>query len=915
MTAGFDFYINIENSAGVVQGDGPITSAPGWTYTARMDRAGSFSFRMPATDPKAALVQKKRVARAFALLGSTWVEVGAGIIDDIQMTPGEDESTWLTVGGDDLLRELTYRSVLDLKIYLNNAPISHSAALQAVGAFAPSGWSFTPDSSPPNSLLYGRFNGHNVLAALIKIAEKTQNHFYRGTGRSVVFASSFSASGVRAIRADGGDLAPETAAIKSLTQQIQTYDLITRIYPRGSGNGDVQLTLRATTRTAPTGFVLNKAQNYIESTAAAATYGRIEQQVDFREIGPIENTTADIQAAANMLFDAALEELRRRSTELEQATYTISLDQCSALLRPMQSIFVDYSDPDAGLTVRQTLNILEATWSVDESGVQTTGLVVSNADRWPDSDAGTVVDSIEQAFLYQALPQLNANSYTTGYRFNLDSQEVGQISFDFGPEVVQLQRVSLKFRLLRFESTVKSVSGESGTSSEAAQSVGASSTVTTHSHTVTIPGHSHTVTVAGHSHTVTISGHSHTVTISGHNHTVTVPAHNHTVTVPSHNHTVTIGGHSHTVTIPGHQHGVPNHQHTLNLAKSSGGFTVRAAISGSLALLQYDGGGGDPDTVGARTTPDSGATTSDSGGSSTQTSSTTSQTTPTTSSADSTQDTSSTASSTQDTSSTTSQQTPTTSTTSQTTPTSNTISDQTPTSSTLAQTTPTTSTTSQATPTSNTTSDQTPTSNTTSEQTPTSSGGGSHSHTVTIPAHSHTVLPLISMVYGIFREDSAKTYGIDDLEYRVNSGSWVALNTATSQGGGWFSLDITDSVMDADTFRPLQTNNTLEIRSTIGDEIVEISGETPLIMIDTIPAGDPAQVGDLIVVSGTVHFDGIYRVFIVDLEYNPGHVVYVVQTTAEVSAVETTGFIEILKTVTVDALLSVRNIIQSVALT
>ena len=861
--SGFEFYINIENSAGVVQGEGPITSAEGWRYTARMDRAGEFSYTMPATDPKASQIQRKRIVRAFALLDSTWTEVGAGIIDKIDRIPGADGITTLAISGPDLMGELTYRSVLNLRIYLDNAAISHAAAVAAVGAFAPAGWTFTPANSPPNNSLYGRFNGHTVLAALIKTAEKSQTHFFRETGRSVRFASQFTPSGLRAIRVDSEALAPELCAITSIAEQIDVADLITRIYPRGSGNADVQLTLRATTRTAPSGFTLSKTDNYLINDTAAAAYGRIERQVDFREIGPIENTTPDIQAAANMLFDAALEELKRRSSELEQATYTLQLEGCSQLLRPMQSILLDYNDLDAGMVVKAPLNILEATWEIDAQEIKTTNLVVSNFDRWPASDVGTVVDVVEQGQLYQALPQLNANSYTTGYRFHLDSQEIGQISFDFGPEVVQLQKVGLKFRLLRFESTVKSVSGESGTSSEAAQSVGASSTVTTHSHTVTISGHSHTVTIAGHAHTVT------------------VPAHDHTVTVPGHNHTVTVSGHNHTVTISSHQHNVPNHQHTLNLAKGSGGFTVRAALAGSLALLQYDGGGGDPDTVGARTTPGSGATTAESGGSSSPTSSTVSDQTPTTSTAASTEGTSSTAASAEGTSST------------------------------LAQATPTTNTTSQTTPTSNTTSDQTPTSNTTSEQTPTSSGGGSHSHTVTIPAHSHTVLPLISMIYGIFREDSAKTYGIDDLEYRVNSGSWVALSTATDQGAGWFSLDISDAVMDADTFRPLQINNTLDVRSAhapIDIDVIVASGS--FVLITPVSGFDAGNVGRQIIVGGTVNYNGIYLI-----TGTAGGDSYVCDGPFGPTASENVGTVQILGTVTVDALLSVRNIIQSVALT
>jgi hypothetical protein len=456
-----NFRIDLENSAGVKQGGGPITSASSWHYTARLDEAGEFSFTMPASDPKAAAVQKKRIARAYALLGSAWVEVGAGIVDHIERQPQDDGSVLLNVSGNDLIRELTYRSVLNLKLYLGGNPVTHAQALTAVSGFAPSGWTFTADSSPPNNSVYGYFNGETVLQGMIKIAEKSQSHFYRGAGRSLIFASTFTASGVRAVQARG-DLSSATCAITSLSETVELYDLFTRIYPRGSGNAEAQLTLKASSRATPSGFVVDKNANYIEATAPTATYGRIERQLDFRDIGPVANTNGDIIAAANMLFDSALETLKRNSSELDQATYTLALAGCSQLLRPMQTIRIVYRDLASGLDINRDLNILESTWEVGEAGVYTTGLTVSTADKLPNDDQGTVVDTIANGKVYQALPQLNANSYVTAYKANIDFDHIGSFRFRLGNEVTQLQQVLFEFQLLPFESTVKSVGGSSG---------------------------------------------------------------------------------------------------------------------------------------------------------------------------------------------------------------------------------------------------------------------------------------------------------------------------------------------------------------------------------------------------------------------------------------------------------------------
>jgi len=376
-------YIDIENAAGTKFG--PIVSASQWRYTARMDRAGTFEFVMPASDPKAAYVIKKRIARAYAYLDGAYVEVGAGIIDRIEKIVQDDGTVSLKVSGDDLIRELTYRTVLTLKLSSGGNAITHAAAVALVDAVLTTPldtWVFTPDASPPNDLIYGQFNGETVLQAAIKLAQKAENHFYRGTGRSLIYSSEFTPSGIRAIQGVGR-MPSHLCAINRLSEKIDTYDLITRIYPRGSGNAEVQLTLWpvsvAHAATLPAGYTFNRAGNYIEYDAGVVTYGQIDRQVDYREIGPVENTDADIRAAANALFDAALEELRRRSSELEQATYTIGLTGCKQLLRPMQSIRAVYKDTLAGLDIDDDLNILEATWEISGEEVHTIGLVVSNA--------------------------------------------------------------------------------------------------------------------------------------------------------------------------------------------------------------------------------------------------------------------------------------------------------------------------------------------------------------------------------------------------------------------------------------------------------------------------------------------------------------------------------------------------------
>ena len=109
------FFIDIEDDSGNKLGDGPVFTATEWRHVARLSRAGAISFSLPASDPRAALIQTKRVARCRTVVNGSVVDVGAGIIDSVTLQEGGIE-TLLTVEGDDLLRELTYRPVLFLSL-------------------------------------------------------------------------------------------------------------------------------------------------------------------------------------------------------------------------------------------------------------------------------------------------------------------------------------------------------------------------------------------------------------------------------------------------------------------------------------------------------------------------------------------------------------------------------------------------------------------------------------------------------------------------------------------------------------------------------------------------------------------------------------------------------------------------------
>lgn len=109
--------IYIEDSNGVRLGAGPIASATGWRHHGEMNRAGSFSFGMPAADPKASHVRAFRWARAWVADGTGLREVGKGRITQRRRVMGPDGQPMLEVSGPDQVDELADRIVLRAELH------------------------------------------------------------------------------------------------------------------------------------------------------------------------------------------------------------------------------------------------------------------------------------------------------------------------------------------------------------------------------------------------------------------------------------------------------------------------------------------------------------------------------------------------------------------------------------------------------------------------------------------------------------------------------------------------------------------------------------------------------------------------------------------------------------------------------
>lgn len=392
------FYIDITNAAGTRYGDGPIASARYWRSTAKVDQVGDFEFAMPAADEKATLIQARRYVTCYAILDEAGpTEVGSGIIDRVELRADENGDVELVVSGDDLLRELVWRTFGRLG-FGGAGAVTHSSAVASLVAQLPAGWSATADPTPPNDALYYFFNGESHYAAALKLAELSRTHVWMPSRRALRYQSTWTNSGLRAVEAPANPSlsAPNLCYIDKLTRAEDTHDLIARILPWGG-------LIPATTETrepltvdyadapaVPVGYTLAQDAHlwwYVERDSTALAYGQIEAWANFPDIAPGSSSLSVVAAAANQLLAAAVWELQRRS---EVASYyDLSLAHAPTVVQPMQTIrcvFRRAIDGRNVVAIDETLYILSATTTVDTDGLRTTGLEVATLDRRRASD-------------------------------------------------------------------------------------------------------------------------------------------------------------------------------------------------------------------------------------------------------------------------------------------------------------------------------------------------------------------------------------------------------------------------------------------------------------------------------------------------------------------------------------------------
>lgn len=276
-----------------------------------------------------------------------------------------------------------------------------STALSDILAYAPA-WALSGSfHSKTETDVYMKFAHESVLTALIRVAERTGEHFRRGTGRLIEWLQDDeTAASVRAVSNVDAVGAQDNTLICLITRFEETKDvreIATRIYPFGAGVAGARITLAQTTYTSAGDYVVNPTSNYIQSTAGVAAYGQIQRAMTWGEIGAINAAGTVDTNASNTLYLAALEYLARHKAKGRY--YRLEITKLDVALKVGQVLPVQYKHYEAGfelVDVDEDLWVLEKTTRLNANGTRVVNLLVSTIDAWPEDPDDEITTGIQE---------------------------------------------------------------------------------------------------------------------------------------------------------------------------------------------------------------------------------------------------------------------------------------------------------------------------------------------------------------------------------------------------------------------------------------------------------------------------------------------------------------------------------------
>lgn len=465
-----DIWVDVFDSNGQRLGEGPVFNIIQAQVTRVLDGAGGFSFTLPAGEDRGLeLLEKYRRVKIWARSPNhTKRLLGQGVITKRNFNETSGNAT-RTIAGPDILHELKNKNVWFARSYKQQ---SLSSVLNDLISLVP-GWSITVLASAPSSLIEARFDGASVLKALQSVVQQVGTHFRLSGDREIEVGAFGDDDGRRVFRVeriDQSTLNNNLLLIAQSTSEVEdSENIFNVVVPIGAGEGIAALTLEHSTRTSPYPIQTQTMPDgstmyYLSNSSSVATYGSIERPRKYDNIAPISNTDADIENAANALYDAAVIDLQRNSES--QTVYSIPLKNIKENLNPGDKIHVRYKGriiSTKGVAV-DFVDISGDFWmmkvkeTVSASGISAMA-DISDVDQAQVDATEVIVGAIESVKLRGLKPAQASSVRSYVYTRDIDSNHSATVPIEISDATLYVNRVRVRLKTSAFRATAQAAAG------------------------------------------------------------------------------------------------------------------------------------------------------------------------------------------------------------------------------------------------------------------------------------------------------------------------------------------------------------------------------------------------------------------------------------------------------------------------
>lgn len=484
MDSQYQIYVEVLDASGNKVASGPLMSAMSASITRELDGVGSVSLAFPAEDYAvvSALTNERRVeiyvwdsndAAGKRLLGS-------GIMRKIGFSQ-DAGSAVLVANGPDSLDELKRVNTWLAWVKDNTAVATIFGNLVSLA----SGWTSDTSGITGVSALSIRLDGVSALAGLQALCKQKGIHFRLGDGKEVEGGLFGADSGVRLVAAEDRvsvELYDNNTmgVFERLYWNYDSEQVVNTIVPLGPGDFEAALTLKHSTRTTPY-TIQSMVKNgvtlyYLADSTSVTAFGTIEKMMRATGVSALSNSEADLENAANALYDVAATFLQRYS--VKQEAYSVTIRNITQNLKPGQKVRLTYQgfaydidgNPVKWVSLDDSYWILQVRERFDLSG-RVIDLQLSNVDIPLTDGARMVIGELDEIKMQNIVVKPYLSKDTISFPAeSIDSSNDVVLPFAFGAYTARVNQVILRLWTRPFRTNV--TGAESGGAVETSSAAG-----------------------------------------------------------------------------------------------------------------------------------------------------------------------------------------------------------------------------------------------------------------------------------------------------------------------------------------------------------------------------------------------------------------------------------------------------------